>query len=62
MFGVFLVLYWRQSQNGRYTQEEESAILDTRTGAVYIKRPGCEPVLPGCVDVVWGPEDKNQKK
>jgi hypothetical protein len=61
MFGVFLVLYWRQTQNGRYTQVEVGT-LDTRTGATYIKRIGCEPVHPGCVDIVWGPEDKNQKK
>jgi hypothetical protein len=59
MFGVFLVLYWRQSQNGRYVVMGENRVLDTRVGQTYYNHECPFPGYgPGCVDFVSEHERK----
>ncbi len=62
-FAVFLALYWRQSQNGRYipieTNGGRSAVLDTRVGQIYFSTPCDYPGYgPGCIDSVSQHEKK----
>lgn len=61
-FAVFLALYWRQSQNGRYIPIEINGrieVLDTRVGQIYFATPCDYPGYgPGCLDSVSEHEKK----
>jgi hypothetical protein len=51
MFGLFLVLYRQQTQNGQYVVIGEKLVLDTRVGQIYVPHPCDYPGYgPGCID------------